>query len=148
MVQVDDMAPSGPSREDTEHERTRMALANAEADLQRHAAALAKLQGEFAASRLEVAGARGETVQYRGFLGQAEADVAAAFAHIEELRAHAAQRETEIGRLHAELVGVAAAHALLRAEIDGLRASLSWRMSAPIRVAGRLLRRGRPGQQA
>ena len=90
------------------------------------------------ASRLEVAGARGETVQFQGFLRRAEAQAIADHAHIADLRAHAATREAEIVRLQADM---GARMAALQSEIDALRRSTFWRISAPARAAVRLLRR-------
>jgi hypothetical protein len=134
------MASSSAPPFEAETETGRL-LADAQADLQRHEVALAKLQGELMASRLEVSGARGETVQFQGFLRRAEAQAAAAHAHIEELRAHAASREAEIARLHADISTLHAGMAVLRADGDALRASLSWRITSPLRRTVRLLRR-------
>ena len=113
---------------ETEIDRLQTVLIDARDDLQRHGAALAKLQGELAASRLEVSGARGETVQFHGFFLRAEAQAAEAKAQAEELRAHAARLQAEIARLHD-------AAAALRAEVAALRASFSWRVTRPMRAA-------------
>ena len=66
---------AGPTAEslDIENARLRAALADATADLGRHDSSLAKLQGELKATRLEIAGARGETVQFRGMVERAQA---------------------------------------------------------------------------
>ena len=130
-----------PLAVETENDRLRMALADAQADLQRHAAALLKLQGELMASRLEVAGARGETVQFQGFLRRAEAQASADHAHIAELRAYAATREAEIVRLHTQMNTLQAELGELRAEIGALRASPFWHILKPAQGLVRLLRR-------
>jgi hypothetical protein len=132
---------------ETEADRLRIAFAEVQTDLQRHTAVLSKLQGELMASRLEVSGARGETVQFQGFLRRAEAEAAAARVHIAELRANAAAREAEIAARHkAEIARLHDRISTLQAEIDALYASRSWRLSAPIRMASRIL--GRTGGTA
>jgi hypothetical protein len=133
---------------DTETDRLRRALAEAEAELQRHGAALAKLQGELMASRLEVSGAREETVQLRGMLRRAEANLrkaeasaSADQARIASLEADAIGRNAEIMGLQAEIGRLQAETRALRTGMDVLHASLSWRISAPVRLAGRVMRR-------
>jgi hypothetical protein len=121
-----------------------MALAEAEADLQRHDAALLRLQGELMASRLEVSGAREETVQFRGMLHRAEEAAAtaasAAHARIVSLEADAIGRDAEIIRLHAAITTLQAEIHAIRAGMDLLRASFSWRISAPVRAVGGVIR--------
>jgi hypothetical protein len=121
---------------ETETDRLNTALAQAQAELQRQSAALAKLQGELMASRLEVSGARAETVQFQGFLSRAEAEAGLAYAQIMALKAHVARDAAEIVALRTGLNRI-------EAERDALRASFSWRISVPIRVAGGLARRAR-----
>jgi hypothetical protein len=134
------VTPSLEAETDADH--LRVALAEVQNDLQRHGAILSRLQGELMASRLEVSGARAETVQFQGFLRRAEAEAAAAHAHIAELRANAASREAENADRHeAEIVRLRGRMDTLQAEIDALYASRSWRMSAPIRAASRIMRR-------
>jgi hypothetical protein len=133
--------------EETETDRLRTALAESRTDLQQRDAALLKLQGELMASRLEVAGARGETVQFQGLLRRAEEAAASAAQAIARLESAAASRDTEIAQLHAIIATLQAVIATLQAEtsalragMDLLRASVSWRISVPVRVAGRLMR--------
>ena len=134
----------GPIVPETETDRLRMALAEAEADLQRQAAALSRLQGELMASRLEVSGAREETVQFRGMLQRAEAAAtraaSSAHARIVDLEADAIGRDAELTRLHAAITTLQAEIRAVRAGMDLLRASFSWRISAPVRVGGRVIR--------
>jgi hypothetical protein len=132
---------------ETEVDRLQRALAEVEADLERHKTALSKLQRELMASRLEVSGARSETVQFHGLLrrSQAEAtkavaEAATAHAQIATLEADAASGSAEIPRLQAVIASLQAETLALRAGMDVLRASLSWRISAPVRVVGRLTR--------
>jgi hypothetical protein len=113
---------------DAEYDRLRETLASTEAELKRYASTLEKLQGELKASRLEVAGARGETVHVRGFLKQAQAQLEAAEAHIEQLRAQAKKREALLQARHDD--------------IAALRASTSWRLTRPLRGATYLARGG------
>ena len=94
-----------PLEAETELHRVSRALADAQADLQRHCAALQKLQGELMISRLEVATARTEIVRHQSLLRTAQADLQAAHASIEELPAIAMEREAEITRLRRELQG-------------------------------------------
>ncbi len=116
---------------DTENARLRAALADARLDLERHHNCLAKLQGELMAARLEIAGARGETVQFRGMVERAEAATRIEQAQLIALRPAFAALETELG--------------LVRAELAALRGSLSWRMTEPLRqVLWRLNRLRRP----
>jgi hypothetical protein len=119
-------------QEETETDRLRAILAEARADLQRRDAALLKLQGELMVSRLEVAGARDETVQFRGMLRRAE-DAAA---RLEAL----GDRNAEIMELHAVIATLQSETSALRAAIGLLHASASWRISAPVRLAGRWMR--------
>jgi hypothetical protein len=100
-------------------------LAQAEAD----SATFSKLQGELMASGLEVSGAPEETVRFQGLLRRAKE--ALANARVSNLEAGAARRDAEIVTLQALIT-------LLRAKT--LRASLSWCISAPVRVVGRLIR--------
>ena len=130
--------------EETETDRLRMALAEARADLQRRDAALLRLQGELMASRLEVAGARGETVQFQGMLRrsqEAEATTAQAWAELESANSEIAQLHADVAALQSVIATLQAEIVVLRGGMDLLRASASWRMSAPIRLAGRLMRR-------
>jgi hypothetical protein len=136
-----DLPPLAPSLQtEAEVDQLRRALAEVEADLQRYKMALSKLQRELMASRLEVSGARGETAQFRGLLrraqaesAQAVAEAATAYAKVAGLEADAVSRSAEIRQLRAETES-------LRVGMDILRVSLSWRISAPVRVAGRLIR--------
>jgi hypothetical protein len=121
--------------DETETDRLRMTLAEAHADLQRRDAALLKLQRELMVSRREVAGAREETVQFQGMLRRAEEAVA-------RLEA-AGDRNAEITELHAVIATLQTETSALRASMDLLHASASWRISAPVRVVGRLMRRAR-----
>ena len=130
--------------EQTETDHLRTTLAEAHTDLQRRDAALLKLQGELMASRLEVAGARSETVQFQGLLRRAEEAAAQACTRLESATA---SRDSEIAQLHgviatlqAVVTTLEAETSALRAGMDLLRASVSWRISAPVRVAGRLIR--------
>jgi hypothetical protein len=126
--------------EETEIDRLRMALADALADLQRRDAALLRLQGELMASRLEVARARRETVQFQGLLRRAEeAGAAQATAHA-RAGLESATANAEITQLHAVIATLQAETSALRTGMDLLRASASWRISAPVRVVGRLMR--------
>jgi hypothetical protein len=95
-----------------ENAMLRAALADAKADLQRHESSVAKLQGELMAARLESAGARAETVQFRGMVERAQAAT-----RIEQ--EHLATLKKELG--------------LARNELTGLRSSLSWRVTQPMR---------------
>jgi hypothetical protein len=128
--------------EETETDRLRMALADTLSDLQRRDAALLKLQGELMASRLEVARARRETVQFQGLLRRAEeAGAAQATAHARAgLESATASWNAEITQLHAVIATLQAETSALRTGMDLLRASASWRISAPIRVVGRWMR--------
>lgn len=136
-----------PLEAETETDRLRFAVTELQADLQRHSLMLKRLQGEVAASHLEVAGARGETVQLQEMLRQAEADAAIIYpSRIAPLEAEVASLEAEIARLHALIADQAAANVAVQADIDLIRASLSWRISVPIRILGRLARR-LPGRQ-
>ena len=96
-------------QDETELDRVRRTLADARADLQRHDAALSRLQADLLASRLEVASARTETVNYQTYLRASQAAVEAAHAHLAELRAAAVEREAEIARLHAARAPIPAA---------------------------------------
>ena len=87
---------------ETELHRVSRALADAQADLQRHCAALQKLQGELMISRLEVATARTEIVRHQSLLRTAQADLETAHARMEELKAITAEREAEITQLRRE----------------------------------------------
>ena len=111
----------GPAVEsfDTENARLRAALADARVDLERHQSCLAKLQGELMAARLEVAGARGETVQFRGMVERAEAATRIEQVQLIALRPAFAALERELGAV--------------RAELATLRNSLSWRVTEPLR---------------
>jgi chromosome segregation ATPase len=104
---------------DTENARLQAALADARADLERHHSGLAKLQGELMAARLEIAGARGETVQFRGMVERAEAATRIEQVQLIALRPELAELERKLGSVQAELAA--------------LRGSLSWRMTAPLR---------------
>jgi hypothetical protein len=118
--------------QETEADRLRALLTQAQGELERHIAALLKLQGELMASRIEVSGARGETVQYQGFLRRAEADIAAA-----QAREMALAGEVAALTRHAET---------LEAGLQAVRASLSWRVSSPVRLIGRFVGRSRSGR--
>jgi hypothetical protein len=112
----------------------------AETETGRLTRALAQAQAELMASRLEVSGTRAETVHFKGFLRRAEADIAAA-------QANSAVLEGEIASLKAQATEIAALRTSLghvQAERDALRASFSWRISAPVRLVGGWLRRARP----
>jgi hypothetical protein len=122
--------------EETETDRLRTALAEARADLQRRDMALLKLQSELMASRLEVAGAREEMVQYQGLLCRMEEPAAHARVGLES----AVSRNAEITQLRAVIATLQAETLALRAGIDIMRASASWRISAPVRMVGRLTR--------
>jgi hypothetical protein len=124
---------TSPLEAETEADRLRFALTESEADLRRHGTVLKRLQGEVMASHLEVAGARSETVQFQGMLRRAEEDAAAAHRRVAALEAEIARQNAAIAALHAEVVP-------LRTATDLMRASLSWRISAPVRVFGRLAR--------
>jgi hypothetical protein len=121
--------------EETKTDRLRTMLAEARADLQRRDAALLKLQGELMASRLEVAAAREETMQFQGMLRRAE-EAAARL----EATGH---RNAELTELHAVIATLRAETSALRVGMDLMHASASWRISAPVRVVGRLMRRAR-----
>jgi hypothetical protein len=126
-----------PLQAETEADRLRIALSEVEADLRRYKAAVSKLQDALMVARHEVAGARGETVQFKAMLERAQAVAPAALARIAILETEAIGRDAEIMRLQVETQA-------LRAGIDVLRASFSWRISAPVRVAGGLIRALRP----
>jgi hypothetical protein len=143
------LPPSGLSasasslQTETEVERLRRAFAEVEADLQRHKVALSKLQRELMASRLEVSGARDETMQFRGLLRRAQAEAAEAATartQIATLEADVASGNAEISQLQTVIASLQAETLALKAGMDILRASLSWRISAPVRVVGRLIR--------
>jgi len=113
---------------ETEADHLRMELAEARHVLQRYEAALQKLQDELAASRAEVVGARAETVQLQGLVRRSEE------------AAEAVNQDTEISRLGDVIAGLTAEISSLRDRIDLVYASASWRLSAPVRAAGRLTR--------
>jgi hypothetical protein len=130
--------------EETETDRLRRTLAESHADLQRRDAALLKLQRELMVSRREVAGAREETVQFQGMLRRAEAAAAAAMetcTRLEaEAEAEAASRTAEIAQLQTVITTLQGEASALRASMHLVYASASWRMSAPVRVVGQLMR--------
>jgi hypothetical protein len=131
-----------PLEAETEADRLRFTVSELQADLQRHRLMLRRLQGEIAASHLEVAGARGETVQWQGMLRQAEADAAIVYpSRIAPLEAEIASLTSEITELRAIIADREVANVALRADVDLIRASLSWRISTPVRIVGRLARR-------
>ena len=118
---------AGPTESfDIENARLRAALADARADLQRHESSVAKLQGELTAARLESAGARAETVQFRGMVERAQAATRIEQEHMVSLRAAFAALEGKFAALERELGSV-------RAELAGLHSSLSWRLTQPMR---------------
>ena len=71
------------------------------------------------AARLEVAGARGETVQYRAMVERAETATRIEQAQLAPMRAAFTALERDLGSMQAELAT--------------LRGSLSWRLTAPLR---------------
>jgi hypothetical protein len=126
--------------EETETDRLRRTLAESHADLQRRDAALLKLQRELMVSRREVAGAREETVQFQGMLRRAEAAAAVAMETCTGLEAAAASRTAEIAQLQTVITTLQGEASALRASMHLVYASASWRMSAPVRVVGQLMR--------
>ena len=120
-------SPPGSAAETT---RLRAHLADAQADLQRHGDTLSKLQAELMMVRQELSVARAGGVQLRGLLSRAEAAASTA-----------AAIGTQNTALQRDILRLQAGMAELRANIDAIHASLSWRISAPVRIIGRLLRR-------
>jgi hypothetical protein len=118
--------------EETESDRLRAALTEARSDLRWRDAALLKVQSELMASRLEVAAAREETMQFHGMLRRVEE----AAARLEAT----GDRNAEITELHAVIASLRAETSALRVSMDLVHASASWRISAPVRVVGRLMR--------
>jgi hypothetical protein len=131
------LPPAPPFLEaETEAERQRRALAAVEADLEQHRAALSKLQRELMASRLEVSDARGETVQFQVMLRRAQEEAA----KLDTAHRGLASRDAEIMRLHSVIASLQGETLALKTGMDILRSSFSWRISAPVRVVGRLIR--------
>nr|WP_321986241.1 hypothetical protein [uncultured Lichenicoccus sp.] len=140
-----DAAPAPQALEtETDPDRLHRLLAGVEAELREHRLALSRLQGELAASRLEVAGARGETMVYRAMVQRAQAELAEAElaqAGLAGQAADVAGQDAEIARLHAIIAAQHSEMQSLGTAIVALYASFSWRVSRPVRVASRSIRR-------
>jgi FkbM family methyltransferase len=106
--------------------RLRVRLADVSADLAKHNKALSQVQNDLVSTRLEVADARAESKHFREGMAQAAAEAAHARAQINHFREVMAQAQAQ--------------SAALQQEIKGLHASTSWRVSAPVRLVGRMLR--------
>jgi hypothetical protein len=109
-----------------ENARLRVWLANVSADLAKHNKALAQVQSALVSTRQEVADARAESKHFREVMTQLQADVAAARAETDHFRELMTQAQAQSAALHQEL--------------NALHTSTSWRVSAPVRVIGRMLR--------
>jgi hypothetical protein len=94
-------------------------------------------------------GAFAELAELQPAVVHLNARVAALETHVHALDAEVAHRtavaddlEGQVVRLRRRVRRQSGQRARLRAELDGLRASWSWRITAPLRVLGRALRRG------
>jgi hypothetical protein len=92
-------------------------LADVTTDLKKHSKALSQVQDDLIPARKEVTDARAATNHFRELLNQAQTQSAAALAELQ------------------------AQFAATHAEVHALRTSTSWRVSAPVRALGRILRR-------
>lgn len=110
--------------------RLRVRLADVTADLAKHKKALSQVQNDLVSTRLEVADARAESQLFREAMAQVQAQSAA----------EAADARAQINHLRAVITQAQAQAAALHQEIKGLHASVSWRVSAPVRLVGRMLR--------
>lgn len=101
-------------------------------------------------------GAVAELAEVRPQVVRLTAHVAALETHVHALNIEVAHRtriaaglETDVERLRRRVRRLSRRRQRLRAELDGLRASRSWRLTAPLRAVGRALRRGgRPSESA
>jgi len=122
------MNPPAPSAgPDADPARLRVRLADLNVDLAKHQKALAQVQTDLVSTRQEVAEARAESKHYREGMAQSAADAAQARAEIAHFREVTRQAQVQVAAVHAEL--------------NALHASTSWRVSAPVRFLGRLLKR-------
>jgi hypothetical protein len=122
--------------------RLRARLADANADLAKHNKALSHVQNDLVLTRQEVADARAESNYFRELMRQSAASQQAESNHLRELmRQSAASQQAESNHLRELMKQAQAQSEALQMEVHALRTSTSWRLSAPIRVFGRIFRR-------
>jgi FkbM family methyltransferase len=131
---------------DADNARLRASLADLDTDLKKHSKALSQVQHELIVARQEVADARAVSNHFRELMNQTNAQSAVALA---EVRAQSAVALAEQqAQSSAALAEQQAQSAAALAEVRALRTSTSWRVSAPVRTLGRMLRRRRRGRRA
>jgi FkbM family methyltransferase len=129
---------------EADNARLRASLADVNADLARHNKALSQVQNDLLSTRQEVADARAESNHFRELMKQAQAQSAALQVernHLKQAQAQSAALQVKSNHFQELMKQAQAQSAALQVEVHALRASTSWRLSAPIRAFGRIFRR-------
>ena len=124
-----------------------------EADLAGHAAELARVKSDLAAHAAELTRVKADLASHAAELTRVNADLASHAAELARVNADRAARVAELARLQADLtaernhaaqLSAAATNsaldgARLQADLDAIKRSISWRITRPLRLAGKAL---------
>lgn len=145
-------APANPTDGYVRHNVVQMqqSVATLQGQLAALQGRLATLQGQVAALQGQVAKEQAEKASLAAEVSRLQVELSRVHSSWEQARTQRDQLETGIADRDAQIVALTAARsevldnlALVTQEMEGIKAGVSWRITAPIRLAGGLVRPGR-----